>query len=416
MIHAPYVDESFTIQFIHQYQNEEYALLRMTPTMIEKNNLDANYLLRELLRNTGLLDYGKLGHGRNAGVTLPAYFLQKDGPELLSLSCYLTKNQRGDPRFSIPHLKRRMKDGTIRVGDLLYFSVYRDENNQPQLYFLNLTHKTPSETTILQLIGRDLTMQSLYELQPKLHEILNHGFYDNIKGPGSHAPQDVGATLEALLGIPTNNRTNADYHGRIELKAKRAKGTLDTLFTLRPHFEGTVMESYEHDDRKRVSALTRRYGYDSDAHPGFACLHITIGAKSSPKNNHGFYLDLQESEQKVCLYRQESADKKPEFLAYWTFAELKETLQDKHPATLWFKAEERTVGNQVQFRYTDIEFSRQPQFATFLSLISAGIITYDWRGYTARTGASKSRNHGNAWRIKPRARKELFGSTERIHP
>lgn len=309
-----------------------------------------------------------------------------------------------------------MRDGIIRVGDLLYFSVYRDERGEPQLYFLNLSHKTPSEPTILRLIGRDVTMQSFYELEPKLHEILCHGFYDNVNGPGSHAPQDVGATLEALLDIPTNNRRDADYHGQIEFKAKGAKSTLDTLFTLRPTFVGTAMESYESKDPQRVSALTRRYGYDSDAHPGFACLYITIGVKSSPKNNHGFYLDIQESEKRVCLYHQEAKDKAPEFLAYWTFADLKKALQEKHPATLWFKAEERIVGNQVQFRYTDIEFSRQPQFATFLSLISSSTITYDWRGYTTRTGSYQGKNHGNAWRIKPRARKELFGSTERIHP
>ena len=33
----------------------------------------------------------------------------------------------------------------------------------------------------------------------------------------------------------------------------------------------------------------------------------------------------------------------------------------KHPSTLWFKASTRTKNGIVQFKYTDIEFSRAPQ-------------------------------------------------------
>ena len=45
---------------------------------------------------------------------------------------------------------------------------------------------------------------------------------------------------------------------------------------------------------------------------------------------------------------------------------------------------------------------------TFLSLIKSGIITYDWRGYTSKTGKYSGKNHGNAWRIKPNAKAELL--------
>ena len=69
----------------------------------------------------------------------------------------------------------------------------------------------------------------------------------------------------------------------------------------------------------------------------------------------------------------------------------------------------------VQFKYTDIEFSRAPQFMTFLSLIKTGIITYDWRGYTSKSGKYTGKNHGNAWRIKPAAKSELFGELDKIN-
>ena len=49
MIFTSYSDESKVINLIHKYRNEDYALLRMTSTMIDKNNLDANGILRDLL-------------------------------------------------------------------------------------------------------------------------------------------------------------------------------------------------------------------------------------------------------------------------------------------------------------------------------------------------------------------------------
>ena len=61
-----------------------------------------------------------------------------------------------------------------------------------------------------------------------------------------------------------------------------------------------------------------------------------------------------------------------------------------------------------------VEYSRTPQFMTFLSLIKSGIITYDWRGYTSKTGKYSGKNHGNAWRIKPNAKAELFGEIEKV--
>ena len=47
MIFTPYSDETQKINMIQKFRNEDYALIRMTFTMIDKNNLDANGILRE---------------------------------------------------------------------------------------------------------------------------------------------------------------------------------------------------------------------------------------------------------------------------------------------------------------------------------------------------------------------------------
>lgn len=414
MIFTPYSDESEVISMIHRYRNEDYALLRMTFTMIDKNNLDANGILRDLLYNWGLVDYEQLDHGGRFGVSYDALFIQYGKTEVVRLKFYRVSNDRGDRRFSIETIKRRMANGEINEGDLLYISVFRQANGEPLIYIVNLTHNIPSENDLLNAIGVDAITDLFYQIRPRLQEIIRGGFYDNSKGYGPIAPKDVGDTLEDLLGIRTNNRTDADYNGLIEVKAKGGGRTLDTLFTLRPQFEGTRVADYEPIDRNRVSAFARIYGYESDAHPGFNSLYITIGSMEAPQNNQGFYLHVNDEGRQINIVWRDPSTGKPEIAAYWSFDDLRQQLLMKHPSTLWVKAESREISGMVQFKYNEIEFSRAPQFTTFLSLVKAGVITYDWRGYTTREGRYGGKNHGNAWRIKPYAKAELFGEIEPV--
>lgn len=414
MIFTPYSDEANVINMIRRYRNEDYALIRMTYTMIDKNNLDANGILRDLLFNWGLVDYEQLDNGGRFGISYDALFVQNGKKELIKLKFYRVANNRGDRRFSIETIKRRMANGEINEGDLLYISIFRQTNGIPLIYLINLTHNIPSENDLLNAVGVDAITDLFYQIKPRLQEIVHGGFFNNSKGYGPIAPKDVGDTLEALLGINTNNRNNADYNGLIEIKSKGGNRTLDTLFTLRPQFDGTRVAAYEPSDRNRVSAFARIYGYDSDAHPGFNSLYITIGSMEAPQNNQGFYLLVNDETRMVNLVWQDSLTLKREIAAYWSFDALRQQLYLKHPSTLWVKAESREVNGMVQFKYTEIEFSRAPQFTTFLSLIKAGVITYDWRGYTTKEGRYVGKNHGNAWRIKPYAKSDLFGEIETV--
>lgn len=414
MIFVPYPDETKAIHAIHRIRSDEYALLRLTYTMIDKNNLDANGIFRSLLLHAGIVDYEVLEHGGDHGVTATALFIQQSKIEQIKLKFYRVKNDRGDRRFSIETIKRRAAAKEMNEGDLIYISILKKEDGSPLIYLINLTQNTPDDQAILDALGSDLINQTLEHIKPKLKEILEGGFYNNSKGVGNIAPKDVGDTLEAILGIETNNRDDADYEGVIEVKAKGDSKTLDTLFTLRPHFEGTAIAAYEPKDRQRVSAFARYYGYDSDKHPGYSSLYITIGSSDAPQNGQGFFLDVDEENARVNLKRTDPKTGKTEITAFWFFDELKEQLYQKHPSTLWVKAEHRVVNGMVQFKYNEIEFSRAPQFTTFLSLIKAGKITYDWRGYTSKAGKYTGKNHGNAWRIRPNSKVELFGEIERI--
>ena len=414
MIFIPYAKEQSFINMIHEVRAGEYILVRMTPTMIGKNNIDANAVFRELLENAGIVDYETLEHGGKNGILSDALFIKDSGTNKVKLNFYRVNNDRGDRRFSVETIKRKMMNGEINPGDLLYFSTYRDVNNEPHIFMINLTSNTPNKEQIKAAVGMDTISGKFEDIKPLLKEIMESGWHDNSKGEGAKAPKDVGDTLESLLSVPTNNRSGADIDGLIEIKSKGATKTLDTLFTLRPSFEGTAVAGYEKNDRNRVSAFARYYGYESDKHPDCNSLYITIGSKESPQNNQGFYLDVDDEESLVNLMWKNPRTGQDEVTAFWRFKDLKNQLEEKHPSTLWVSADERTVGNMVQFKYTKIEFSRTPQFMTFISLIKAGIITYDWRGYTTKSGPYVGKNHGNAWRIKPKAKDDLFGSIIKV--
>lgn len=415
MIFSPYSDEAERIEMIRKFRGEDYALLRLTFTMIDKNNIDANGILRDLLFNWGLVDYEILAHGAHFGVNYNALFVQNGKTEDVNLKFYRVNNPRGDRRFSISLIKHRMLEHEINEGDLLYFSIFRTPEGVPQIYFINLTHNCPSETDILNFIGVDAITDLFTQIRPTLQDIILGGWFNNSKGYGPIDPKDVGDTLEALLGINTNNRIDADYNGLIEIKAKGSERTLNTLFTLRPQFEGTRVAEYEPIDRNRVSAFARIYGYNSEAHPGYSSLYITIGSMEAPQNNQGFYLHVDDEHHTVNLIWINPFSYKREIAAFWTFDSLRTQLLLKHPSTIWVQAESRMVGNMGQFKYNKIEFSKAPQFATFLTLIKEGIITYDWRGYTTVEGKYTGKNHGNAWRIKPSAKDRLFGQIETIN-
>ena len=140
MIFSPYSDESEVINTIRKFRNEDYALLRMTFTMIDKNNLDANSILRDLLYNWGLVDYEQLYHGGKFGISYNALFIQNGKTDVVRLKFYRVNNVRGDRRFSIEKIRKRMEKGEINEGDLLYISIFRQSNGVPLIYFINLTH------------------------------------------------------------------------------------------------------------------------------------------------------------------------------------------------------------------------------------------------------------------------------------
>lgn len=407
MIFTPYTDELEVITNIHKFNSCEYALIRLTPTMLEKNNIDANAIFRDILLKKELIDYETLCFGGSSGIKLEALFMFNNSTQRRIMNFYRANNKRGDRRFSIYGIKDLERQGLIKENDLIYITVI----NQ-MVAVMNLTHNVPTNNTLESVFGYDLVNDAVIRLTAKVRKIAQEGFHLNGFRTGKPAPKDAGDTLEKLLGIKTNNSQKADFENLIELKSKTSK-TMDTLFTLRPNFKNTPVAAYEPNDRKRVSAFARLYGYDSNRHPNAKSLYITIGSKSAPQNSLGFFLTVNEENRIIELNRRNPVGK-IELTAFWTFDALEKELYTKHKTTLWLDVETKMIDETASFKYISAELSRAPQFSTFLSMIQSGAITYDWRGYTTIDGPYSGKNHGNAWRVKNKMRYLLFGSMEKI--
>lgn len=413
MFFFPYPDERKIMEHIHHYYGGDYCIIRVTQTMVDKNNIDANDNFRRIVTDAGLVDYSYLAPGGSNGKIVNAIFIRQDDTETFRLKMYLVQNARRDRRFSIEQIRRKNLNHEIEVGDLLYFGYKTAPNNEGFFFMINLTHQTPSDCILQAVFGHDEIQAALDELMPSLCRVVHGGPYPNHKGPGKISPKDAGDTFEFEMGIQTNNDPGADYKGLIEFKTKRVK-TLDTLFTLRPSFEGTPVAAFEPSDRNRVSAFARLYGYESDKHPGQRSLYITIANQDSPHNAQGFFLNVNYDAKRVDLMHQDAQDPSHiDVTAYWDFDALRQELHKKHPSTLWVTVNtvsEGTADSPALFSYPAVEFSRSPQFTTFLSLIERGIVSYDWRGYTTPSGPYRGKNHGNAWRINQKYKNELFDS------
>ena len=172
MIFTPYPDETLIINRIKRVRNDDYVLLRLTPTMIEKNNLDANEYFREMLYNHGIVDYDLLENGGNNGIEFISKLILPEKVESVRLKFYRVNNSRGDRRFSIETIKRKRNEGIMNDGDLLYISIYKNSIGEPIIFIINLTHNTPSEDQIRLTIGFDPITQKFNEIKPRLKEII----------------------------------------------------------------------------------------------------------------------------------------------------------------------------------------------------------------------------------------------------
>lgn len=394
-IFLPNEEEEDLIKIIHKYNRNEFALIRMTETMMKKSIIDASYEIREILKLYGIIDYKNIEKGQKE--IRDAVVLLEDGELIKKVSYYRPETKNGDPRFWIYRLK-----SYIREGKLLYLTVLDNK-----LLAILLNGKSQDFEAIIKrkfMLSLDEKDENVFtELISKIKDIKNSGWILSVS-PHKRNSKDMGETFEKVLGIAPNNLITPDYKGKIEIKTKDSKvNTKDTLFNCVPNWGKSKIKSF--------GEIALKYGYPTrkpEKYPEFIDLYVTV---SNKPNNQGLVLEVNEEDEVLeQFYKNEIMI---EEICKWDFQLLRTKLLEKHPKTAWIIGESTEINGEIHFRYTALQISKEPIFTEFLMLIENGRIVYDWRG-RVRSDGTKPKDKGHAFRIEPRYKKELFGEIKRI--
>lgn len=383
----PNPQEQALIQTVQKYCRNEFALIRMTETMLKKSIIDASDPIRILLRDGGIIDYSKINQGEK--LTRSVIVLAANQTTERDTSFYRPKTKSGDPRFWVSRFKDYVSD-----GELVYFTILDN-----QLIAIPLIKPDSFETLMESLFGSiDDGKEHLSALANLLQGI--RGQWIPSISPYKSVPRAIGETLETVLGLEINNLASADFKGEIEIKTKKRGGkTSDTLFSKVPDWSISPISS--------AADMMLKYGYPSTRYPGFIDLYVTVNHRP---NNQGLYMEDDPVNEHMLQVHTDDGT-----VCKWKHQILKDTLLAKHPKTIWVTAQQQIINDIWHFQYDidSIQLTERPIFAQFLTLISQGIITYDWRG-RVMPDRTKYKDKGHCFRIKPKERQRLFGTMRKL--
>ncbi|RYY90891.1 MAG: hypothetical protein EOO15_00790 [Chitinophagaceae bacterium] len=372
--------ESEFVEKINKYNFEEFVLIRLTQTMLEKSIIDASFAMRKVLFDKKLVDFTSLVPGGAKLIKLGIIITDKIVETKVSF--YRPKSKLGDPRFCVYDLKKH-----AAIGDLLYLTIKNDA-----LVAIPLKRENVIDGLLLKFFGDLHSDPYVRALREELNLLRNIGLIESVNA-GGRAPKDVGLTLERFLRVEVNSRKTPDFLGKIELKSKRENSTKDSLFSKIPD---RGISNYQD-----VKSIVLKFGY-FDAIKNRIALYNNINTKP---NKQGLYLFADDK--RFALFQRFFKDNCSDDVCGWHYDGLQAALETKHPTTLWVDAEEVVQSEKVFFRYKNFQLSSRPLFSEFISLIGRDLIIFDWKAHVTD---GKKRDHGPGFRIDKKARPLLFKS------
>lgn len=204
----------------------------------------------------------------------------------------------------------------------------------------------------------------------------------------------VGKTFEDLCGLEENNYDTPDFHGLIEIKAKRAlSSSMLTLFTKSPSYPPNAN-----------NMIRDKYGYPDEKWPSVNVLHTTISATgyNTLKNRYGFKLDVSEPDKKIFIRVKDiKMNKIIDENIYYRFEDLKSGVE-KCSCVAYVHADKKKVNGLEMFHYKSAKILYGLTFERFIEAIKEGVIVYDFRSGAYKYGknAGKPHDHGSGFRIR----------------
>lgn len=218
----------------------------------------------------------------------------------------------------------------------------------------------------------------------------------------------IGKTFEDYIGVVENNIDEPDLFG-FEVKSHRELATsYVTLFTKAPSFP------------KRANAyLKDRYGMPYPDNAELKKLHISMFASkySLAYEKYNFRLINERDNAVIRIGVFDPADNRliDQSVGY-TYESLDKILKRKLKNLFYVNAETTLIDMKEYFHFNRAEIFTDPTLQRFLKLIDDGVIMYDIRIGSYRSGRNygKAHDHGSGFRILERNIHLLFEKHESI--
>lgn len=235
---------------------------------------------------------------------------------------------------------------------------------------------------------------------------MSENFVPSLRGSDT----GIGKTFEDYAGVVENNLAGPDLAG-YEIKSHREESkSYITLFTKSPSFPS-----------RANGYLVGRFGSPYEENPDLKRLHTSMFATrfNSFDGNYSFRLIHDRAERAIRIGVYDLATKRLiDANAGYTYACLETVLHRKMKNLFYVRAERRfrAADGVEEFRFDRAEIYAGPSLDRFLQLIDDGLIMYDIRIGSYKSGRSygKAHDHGSGFRILESNLKLLYSEHEKI--
>jgi len=386
-----FVDSAFAHEVLRYLGAHGIAagLVSPTATAMRKSIIDATEPFRDFLRAEGIHDFSAQFQGEEYKQLLQAEYVYSNKLLPTTVSFYRPQTKAGDPRIWFYRLKEYARPddllALIRSGNRLFII---NANDTALMDSIN----DPSTTLgSIAWAARGALSQNAAGLLIKLRKISALGFVQTVR----IGDTGVGATLESLLGIASNNSRQPDYMG-IEIKASRqnrqwsnAKNRVN-LFSQVP--------DWLHPFSQTASNAATTYGYSIN---GRQQLYCTVDAIKPNSQGLILWLDVERGDLRL-LHRAWSVETT---VFIWSLDKLRARLKEKHPESFWVKADVNFFQSLEHFHYHSAVHTSKPLLSNFALAIADGTITLD---LTMSIQGGGVRDHGYLFKIWPSDLTALF--------
>jgi hypothetical protein len=218
----------------------------------------------------------------------------------------------------------------------------------------------------------------------------------------------IGKTFEDYVGVVENNLEEPDLAG-YEIKSHReVSNSYITLFTKVPEFPP-----------KANAYLLDRFGTPYPHNPNLKELHTSMFATrlNTYKFAYSFKLinDRVARQIRIEVYDMNSQQLIDSSVGY-SYAQIEDKLHGKLKDLFYVSAERKTEDDGELFYFNKAEIYSNPSLDKFLDLIDGGVIMFDIRigSYKSGKNLGKAHDHGSGFRIKEEDMKLLFENQETV--